>query len=587
MAKRRTRRAGTWSPWFAKKMAEKGYSNPKKPLHGAALAAWERKQTGKRAAASMYEPEQYGPPGGSSVGAPAPARKRRSVKRRKAVKASTVYAQAKGIAKKAAAKQLKAMTKEVRKEAIKAARKEWRKAHPVKKARKPVKWPKGYALERAARKENRALKARLKAVGASDYTPPPVPGKRGVPAALKVPFAMGRPYLVKADKSRPKRKGHRAPGWWKFPSVKGGYRYYPNRSRRRRGMRRNAGGLFGGLGTTLKSMVKPVVAGGVGFFASRVLGNYVGTQTWMPPSLRGYTPVLSGAVVALGTFMLGKKVAFVRTYESPVMIGAALSVVEGLVSMLTSTPSLQPVQQLVTPLAGFGDDLDVYEAALRGPGLNESWADYRAGDEMLLRGMADSDGMGEYIDTSLGEYVMDSSMGEYLDEGMQAMVEDDQGYIDIPEGVEGEDYQEAMTGFGASEDFAGLTVDEGLAGEYGMFGDNGMGIFGDEGMGADEKIATAATKVATAALAKGATPVDAAKVAYDVVKKGGAPAGKRTQVNVARGVKAATARVRAGARRPIRTVRGAQIPKAAPRKQLAELGPFSEGSGIFKTTIFG
>lgn len=565
MAKRRRARKSTgkkaWSPWFSRLMASKGYSrNPRK---------------GKKTKASAAMPAGWNVPDyGVAPTGPAPARKYKSKTKRKSRAKLDV---ARGVYVQKAPKQKKAA--KPKRKTVKSKRR----AAPTLKQLQ--------ALGRA--RELRSMKARMAKAGVpADYMPPLPPG----PA----PYALGRVKLVKADPGREKRKGKKAPGWYKIPGRKAGYRYYPNprrgrkgrfvkatsRRRHRRGYRRNPG-FFGGLGTTLKAMAKPVLAGSVGFFASRVIGNTPAVTNMIPESFRGYMPVAAGFATAIATWLIGKKVSFIRKYETPIMMGAALSMVEGIVTLAVGgVPQLASVRPYVNPLAGMGDDLDVYEAALRGRGLQEEW-----GDAALLRGISASDGgVGEYIeDPNMGEYLLDPGMGEYIDEGTATAFEDDQGYIDVPEGEAGEDYQELMTGDGlgveAYEDFAGFTAEEGLAEYTGVFGDNGGGIFsGDDGLG-DLGVEQIAGNVFSKATQQGASPKTAAEAATNAVKA--AAGAKKTtpamRARITRGIR----RVMSGGRVPIKAVATRRI--APPVKRtIATPEPYDEsGGGIFGKSIFG
>jgi hypothetical protein len=238
-----------------------------------------------------------------------------------------------------------------------------------------------------------------------------------------------------------------------------------------RRFRRNAEGVLG----TLKGMVLPFLAGGIGFFGARAAGNQIMRIEQIPPSMRPYAPAAANLLTALAAYYLPKKVKALETlapYSEPMMVGALVGLAETLITQY-APPNVQAYVAPPTALTGLGRglgaNLDVYERALSGGVSGALAADDGIGGYL-----------GEYIQTpGMGEYIQTPGMGEYIETpGMGAWVEEDfAGYsVSADEGLA--EYIETP-GMGAwvEEDFAGvgydITADEGLA-------DNGMSIYGNE-----------------------------------------------------------------------------------------------------------
>lgn len=312
------------------------------------------------------------------------------------------------------------------------------------------------------------------------------------------------------------------------------------RTRRRRGYRRNSGMM-----ARIMNYVKPALAGGVGFFGSRLAGNFVSQQTYVviPETLRPYAPLAANILVAVSAPTIMNKLAKnfkplagIVKYKEAVVVGALVAAVENVATMLLPASA----QAYVAPPLGMGDALSVYERALSGysgrgmgyPGL---------GSSSLRSILAADDGVGEYIaEPGVGEYITEPGMGEYIAEpGMGVDVSEAFAgmgeYISEP-GM-GLDVEEAFAG---DYDLAGVSIEEAVAGLYGydvqadeglanhIFGnDSGGGLFGETAAEAPgPAVRKVANTAALSAMSKGASKTQAARASYSAVKAAmGLPAG--------------------------------------------------------------
>jgi hypothetical protein len=307
--------------------------------------------------------------------------------------------------------------------------------------------------------------------------------------------------------------------------------------RRRRTYRRNQG-----LMAKVMGYVKPAIAGGVGFFGSRIAGNFIAQQTYvpLPESVRPYAPLAANIAVAVSAPALMHRVAKMLPatkgmlkYKEAVVVGALVAAVENIATMVLPASA----QAYVAPPLGMGDALSVYERALSGYGYGGGMGAAPSSYSVLEA----DDGIGEYIlEPGVGEYITEPGMGEYIEEpGVGLDVEEAFAgvgeYITEP-GV-GVDVEEA---FADDYDLAGVSVEEAVAGldGFNIQADEGLadhiyknetggGIFGAAAAEAPgPAIRKVATSAALTAMSRGAGKAGAARIAYDRVKAAmGVPAG--------------------------------------------------------------
>lgn len=261
--------------------------------------------------------------------------------------------------------------------------------------------------------------------------------RKATPAQLRN-LAKGRAKLRAM-----RRKGRKTTSGKRKSYVKSYKRKRRNPAKKRRKTwkfwRRNPGPM-------LRLVGKQLLGVSVGFFGARALANYASVSNIVPLEFQKYAPIGAHLAAAALAYYGGNKVKKVKPYQTAILTGIGLSLLEAIVMRFAPADMADYV---IPADLGLGADLSVYEAALSGNGLDEGWIDYLPGDEELLDALEAQDAYGEYIEEPMGEYI-EEPMGEYIEEPMGEYIEEPMGeYIEEPMGA-----------FEIEEAVAGLEVED-------------------------------------------------------------------------------------------------------------------------------
>lgn len=174
---------------------------------------------------------------------------------------------------------------------------------------------------------------------------------------------------------------------------------------------------------TLKSMIKPALAGAAGFMLARLLGNLTGTLSFVPAALRPHAQIVGNVAAIAAAVLVPPRVSALRPYHGPLVMGSLVSLVVNLIDRFMP-PSAAPYLGSVaaTPLGAGGIDQNVMNAAMSGL--------YGYAPQASAEGIGADWDMGEYVREPLGEYISEGgpvteALAEYVDEPLN-----DDGSID-------------------------------------------------------------------------------------------------------------------------------------------------------------
>ncbi len=244
--------------------------------------------------------------------------------------------------------------------------------------------------------------------------------KRGTRKVTRKPAKRRTRRAAPKRRVRKNRRVYRSKGKRYVYRNKG--RKRPVRRRRRRYGRKNP----------LPILAKEIAVGFIGFLGGRLVANLVGQATFIPASMRPYSPLLGTAAAVGLAYYLPKKVKALKPYRSTLLLGTGIAMADVLFSSLAPA-NIRAYVGAPPPVAlpgAMGQDLSVYEAALRGWGGPPVWLDESGdwGQQPLLPGREypvtrAMSGMGATVQEAMAEYI-EEPMGEYVEEPLSEYIEE-------------------------------------------------------------------------------------------------------------------------------------------------------------------
>ncbi len=232
----------------------------------------------------------------------------------------------------------------------------------------------------------------------------------------------GRKSVRKSTKSKA-RKNRRV-------VRSGGKRYTYTRNKRRSPVRRRKSRKYSRK-NPIPQLAKEIAVGFAGFLAGRLTANILTRAEFIPENIRPYSGLLGTALGVGLAYYLPKKVKALKNYQSGLLLGTGIAMADVLFSSFAPANIRAYVgapQPVIIP--GMGQDLSVYEAALRGWGGPPVWLD-EAGDwgqKPLLpgRGYPVTSAMGLDVQEALAEYI-EEPLSEYIEEPLSEYIEEPLG----------------------------------------------------------------------------------------------------------------------------------------------------------------
>jgi hypothetical protein len=172
------------------------------------------------------------------------------------------------------------------------------------------------ARTRAANKRKRSLAAKKGAATRKRGTRKTTRKKTTRRKTSRKNVRRAAPKRRRTRRNAPRRKVYRSKG----------KRYRRNKPirRRRRYSRKNP----------LPQLAKEIAVGFVGFLGGRLVANLVGQATFIPPSMRPYSPLLGTAAAVGLAYYLPKKVKGLAPYRSTLLLGTGIAMADVLFSSL-------------------------------------------------------------------------------------------------------------------------------------------------------------------------------------------------------------------------------------------------------------
>ena len=237
--------------------------------------------------------------------------------------------------------------------------------------------------------------------------------KRNAPKRRRVVKKRRKVTKRKTYKRKPvrRRKATKRKSY-KRKSYKRNYKPKKRTYKRRRKYKKNVVG----------DLAKKVAAGFAGFLGGRLTARLLGRATFVPAQLQPYMGLI-GTLAGVGlAYYLPKKVGMLKKYKSELLLGTGIACADVLFSSFAPESIRQYVGAPPPVSLPMGQDLNVYEAALRGWGGPPVWLDESGdwGQQPMLPGgqygvtkaMAGGsdiyEAMAEYVQEPMGEYVVDS-----------------------------------------------------------------------------------------------------------------------------------------------------------------------------------